>query len=181
MIEKLGRFIIKNYKGVLVVSLLVTILSIYGISKLKLETQMTDMLPGNAPEVKLFEYVMDNFKGMDSVIVAVEGNKKDITAFMQEVAPQIEKVEGIYNVLYKTDTDFVEKNNLILAGEPKDIEKMSGLLTASSLKGFVKGFDSYTIVIDSDGKQQMIYKHAISTIVPSKPVNFMANSKPTEV
>ena len=55
------------------------------------------------------------------------------------------------------------------------------LISGYQIKGFVKGFDSYTIVIDSDGKQQMIYKHAISTIVPSKPVNFMANSKPTEV
>lgn len=53
------------------------------------------------------------------------------------------------------------------------------LISGYQIKGFVKGFDSYTIVIDSDGKQQMIYKHAISTIVPSKTVNFM-NSKPKE-
>ncbi len=53
------------------------------------------------------------------------------------------------------------------------------LISGYQIKGYVKGFDSYTIVIDSDGKQQMIYKHAISTIVPSKPVNFMSN-KPKE-
>lgn len=47
------------------------------------------------------------------------------------------------------------------------------LISGYQIKGYVKGFDSYTIVIDSDGKQQMIYKHAVSTIVPSKPVNFM--------
>ena len=51
------------------------------------------------------------------------------------------------------------------------------LVSGYQIKGYVKGFDSYTIVIDSDGKQQMIYKHAISTIVPSKPVNFMNNKK----
>jgi host factor-I protein len=44
------------------------------------------------------------------------------------------------------------------------------------IKGNVKGFDSYTIVIDSDGKQQMIYKHAISTIVPAKAVNFLSSN-----
>jgi host factor-I protein len=55
------------------------------------------------------------------------------------------------------------------------------LVSGYQIKGFVKGFDSYTIVIDSDGKQQMIYKHAVSTIVPSKPVNFMNNNrKPSE-
>lgn len=46
------------------------------------------------------------------------------------------------------------------------------LISGYQIKGFVKGFDSYTIILDSDGKQQMIYKHAISTIVPAKPVNF---------
>lgn len=52
------------------------------------------------------------------------------------------------------------------------------LVSGYQIKGYVKGFDSYTIVIDSDGKQQMIYKHAVSTIVPSKPVNFMNNPVP---
>lgn len=47
------------------------------------------------------------------------------------------------------------------------------LLNGYQLKGQVKGFDNYTIVLDSDGKQNLIYKHAISTIVPSKTVNFM--------
>lgn len=51
------------------------------------------------------------------------------------------------------------------------------LVNGFQIKGNVKGFDSYTIVIDSEGKQQMIYKHAISTIVPSKSVNFMNNKK----
>lgn len=52
------------------------------------------------------------------------------------------------------------------------------LINGFQLKGFVKGFDSYTIVLDTEGKQQMIYKHAISTITPLKPVNFTsANNK----
>ena len=39
------------------------------------------------------------------------------------------------------------------------------------LHGVVKGFDSFTLVLDSDGKQQLIYKHAISTIVPPRPIS----------
>lgn len=46
------------------------------------------------------------------------------------------------------------------------------LISGYQIKGFVKGFDSYTVVIDSEGKQQMVYKHAISTIIPTKNVNF---------
>lgn len=40
------------------------------------------------------------------------------------------------------------------------------LVNGYQIKGLVKGFDNYTLVLDSDGKQQLIYKHAISTIVP---------------
>ncbi|SHJ47267.1 RNA chaperone Hfq [Paramaledivibacter caminithermalis] len=50
------------------------------------------------------------------------------------------------------------------------------LINGFQIKGMVKGFDSYIIVIESDGKQQMIYKHAISTILPSKSVNFLTNN-----
>ena len=46
------------------------------------------------------------------------------------------------------------------------------LVNGFQLRGQVRGFDNYTIVLDSEGKQQMIYKHAISTIIPAKAVNF---------
>ncbi|MDR7869971.1 MAG: RNA chaperone Hfq [Tissierellaceae bacterium] len=45
------------------------------------------------------------------------------------------------------------------------------LVNGYQIKGMVKGFDNYTLVIDSEGKQQLIYKHAISTIVPSKTID----------
>lgn len=45
------------------------------------------------------------------------------------------------------------------------------LTNGYQLKGFVRSFDNFTVVIESDGKQQMIYKHAISTFYPAKPVN----------
>ena len=44
------------------------------------------------------------------------------------------------------------------------------LMNGFQLHGTVKGFDSFTVVLDSDGKQQLIYKHAISTIVPPRPI-----------
>lgn len=37
------------------------------------------------------------------------------------------------------------------------------------MRGYVTGFDAFTVVLTSDGKQQVIYKHATSTIVPSGP------------
>ena len=46
------------------------------------------------------------------------------------------------------------------------------LVNGVQLKGIVKGFDSFTVVLDSDGKQQLVYKHAISTVSTAKPILF---------
>ena len=44
------------------------------------------------------------------------------------------------------------------------------LVNGFQLRGVVCGFDNFVVMLDSDGKQQMIYKHAISTIIPVKPI-----------
>lgn len=44
-------------------------------------------------------------------------------------------------------------------------------------KGVIKGFDNFVIVLEVEGKFQMIYKHAISTIVPLRKINIMAASE----
>ena len=44
------------------------------------------------------------------------------------------------------------------------------LMNGFQLRGVIRGFDGFTVILDSDGKQQMIYQHAISTMVPIKPV-----------
>lgn len=46
------------------------------------------------------------------------------------------------------------------------------LVNGFQFKGIVKGFDCYTVVLESEERQQLVYKHAISTIVPSKKINF---------
>ena len=46
------------------------------------------------------------------------------------------------------------------------------LMNGFQLHGVVKAFDGFTVVLDSEGKQQLIYKHAISTVVPPKPIAF---------
>lgn len=46
------------------------------------------------------------------------------------------------------------------------------LTNGFQLKGNVKGFDNFTVILDNEGKQMMIYKHAVSTIIPAKPILF---------
>lgn len=48
------------------------------------------------------------------------------------------------------------------------------LLNGFQIRGIVTGFDNYTVVLDCEGKQELIYKHAISTIIPTTAINFVA-------
>ena len=54
------------------------------------------------------------------------------------------------------------------------------LTNGFQLKGMVKGFDNFTVILDSDGKQQLVYKHAISTISPMRIVNLIFNDQVKE-
>ncbi|AHM66420.1 hfq [Paenibacillus polymyxa SQR-21] len=47
------------------------------------------------------------------------------------------------------------------------------LINGFQVRGTIKAFDNFTIVIDSDGKQQLIYKHAISTFTPQRNVSLV--------
>ena len=53
------------------------------------------------------------------------------------------------------------------------------LMNGFQMKGCIRGFDSFVVMLESEGKQQMIFKHAISTIVPQKPLNLQADGEPT--
>ena len=44
------------------------------------------------------------------------------------------------------------------------------LMNGFQMRGTITGYDPFVVVLDSDGRQQVIYKHAISTIVPIRPV-----------
>ncbi len=47
------------------------------------------------------------------------------------------------------------------------------LTNGFQFKGIVKGFDSYVVILESEGKQELVFKHAISTIVPSKSISIL--------
>lgn len=48
------------------------------------------------------------------------------------------------------------------------------LVNGYQLKGILRGFDNFTLVLEAEGKQQLVYKHAISTVAPFRPVQLTA-------
>ena len=45
------------------------------------------------------------------------------------------------------------------------------LMNGFQMRGVITGFDAFVVILDSEGRQQVIYKHAISTIAPIRPVD----------
>jgi len=59
----------------------------------------------------------------------------------------------------------------LLGAVRRDNVPVTLLLTNGfQIRGQIKAYDAYVIIVEADGKQQMVYKHAISTIIPLKAV-----------
>tara|TARA_Y100001972_G_scaffold128922_1_gene192721 strand:+ start:6671 stop:6889 length:219 start_codon:yes stop_codon:yes gene_type:complete len=54
------------------------------------------------------------------------------------------------------------------------------LMNGVPLKGRVVSFDNFTIVIENDGKQSLVYKHAISTIILARSIQIEAEEESSE-
>jgi host factor-I protein len=51
------------------------------------------------------------------------------------------------------------------------------LVNGFQIRGLVRGFDNFTVIIENDGKQQLVYKHAVSTISPAANITIMQPEK----
>ena len=49
------------------------------------------------------------------------------------------------------------------------------LTNGFQFKGIVKGLDSYVVILDCEGRQNLVYKHAISTVIPAKAISILEN------
>ena len=53
------------------------------------------------------------------------------------------------------------------------------LMNGFQMRGVITGFDAFVVILDSEGRQQVIYKHAISTIAPVRPVDLSGEAAMT--
>ena len=44
------------------------------------------------------------------------------------------------------------------------------LMNGFQMRGTITGYDAFVVVLEGEGRQQVVYKHAISTIVPARTV-----------
>ncbi|AZO95417.1 RNA chaperone Hfq [Iocasia frigidifontis] len=62
------------------------------------------------------------------------------------------------------------QDNILNAVRKKKIGVTIFLMNGYQLNGMVAGFDNFTIILKNDKKTQMVYKHAISTIIPQEEI-----------
>jgi len=75
-------------------------------------------------------------------------------------------------------SNFNLQDNVLNVVRKKNISVTIYLTNGFQINGKVIGFDNFTIILESDGKNQLIYKHAISTIVPQERVDaFLKDEK----
>ena len=112
----------------------------------------------------------------------------DGTAGRANVRMDIRKISGIFGAVchnttkYKQETDYNDKGGQIMLNLQdiflNQIRKDKTMVTVYLINGFqlrgtVKGFDSFTIIIENEGRQNLVYKNAVSTITPVRPVKLM--------
>ena len=62
------------------------------------------------------------------------------------------------------------QENFLNQARKENVPVTIHLMNGFQIKGMIRGFDQFTVVIDSMGRQQMVFKHAISTVTPAKPL-----------
>jgi host factor-I protein len=71
--------------------------------------------------------------------------------------------------------------DLFLGAAARDNERMTlFLINGVMLQGAVTGFDQFSLVLERGGQIQLVYKHAISTLQPAKPLNLGADDGDSE-
>ena len=73
--------------------------------------------------------------------------------------------------LQDTFLNFVRKNKV-----PLTIFLINGV----KLQGVVTWFDNFCVLLRRDGHSQLVYKHAISTIMPGQPISMFEQDEPSE-
>lgn len=65
------------------------------------------------------------------------------------------------------------QENFLNQARKENVPVTIHLVNGFQIKGMIRGFDQFTVVVDSMGRQQMVFKHAISTVTPARPLGPM--------
>jgi len=69
------------------------------------------------------------------------------------------------------------QDSLLNQARKENIQATVFLVNGYQLRGVIRSFDNFTILLEVDGKQQLVYKHAVSTVIPSRNLKINLTSE----
>ncbi len=113
--EFFGNLIAKKHIALLFIFLIITGLSIYIASGMKVKMSFKDLMPRDDPTVIELNRIIDHFSSSSNLIVAVSGDEDELVEFANRVAPKIAAIKPeIKRVDYTTDRDFIAQHGFML-------------------------------------------------------------------
>ena len=62
------------------------------------------------------------------------------------------------------------QDNMLNQARKESLQVTIFLVNGFQLRGIIRSFDNFTILLEVEGKQQLIYKHAVSTVIPARNI-----------
>ena len=72
------------------------------------------------------------------------------------------------------------QDTFLSAARRSDIPVTVFLMNGFQMRGTIAGYDPFIVILSADGKQNLIYKHTISTISPSRPMDLSVREGATQ-
>ncbi|HLB59432.1 MAG TPA: MMPL family transporter [Bdellovibrionota bacterium] len=114
ILERWTLFLIKYWVLILVCAIATTALSILPLTKLKLNTDITSLLPKDYESVKSIKKALDKYGGFGNFFLVIESeNPSDSKRYINLIAKEIETHPKIAYVDFKTEKEYFEHNKLL--------------------------------------------------------------------
>lgn len=153
LLKKLAELISKNYIKVCIGIIISLIVSLMLASNLKLKMQFKNMMPQNHPTVKEYDKIINNYSSASNIILAANGDEKELKSFVDEIVPEIKKMDDrIKRIDYKIDKEFIENHGMLLTKKnylKNSKDQYKSLLLPDFLESINNSFEK-TYVGDSE-------------------------------
>jgi predicted RND superfamily exporter protein len=155
----LAGFVSRRYKLVLLAGLALFVLSILAAGKIRVETEIKDLLPADDPQVMMYEEINDRFFGATTLMITVEGeDKAEMARAAEAVAAQMRAnptfMQYVRAINLKLDRQFVTDWGLMLQ-EVDDLEKTARTFSEVNLLPFITALnDSFEETYSGEGAEE---------------------------
>lgn len=122
LLERFAKGLSRNLAVTSLVLVVLVVLSVWGASKLKINSNQLDLLPQKLRAVKEAKRLSEMTGGIGFLMLALKGpDEKHLKAVAEDLAPQLRAMSDVRFVRYKIDTEFV-RNHILYYVDTRDLK-----------------------------------------------------------